>query len=53
MITQKRSPKNRDRKVSNVTKEGKDEEVRGPPEKHNMWLGGVAERENRENRGQA
>lgn len=35
-----------------MTKEGKDKEVRGPSEKHNTWLIGVLERENRENKGQ-
>lgn len=36
-----------------MSKEGKDDEVRGPSGKHNVWLGGVPETENRENRGQA
>ena len=28
-----------------VTKEGKDKEIRGPSENHRMWLIGVLERE--------
>lgn len=48
MVTE-RSPRNRHR---NVTKEGKDQEVRGPSRKHHVSLTEVPERKNRQNGGQ-